>query len=62
MIFLRCLHAWLEESNPLSVFLPLVVKGLFAVITFGVPCLVWLWLDPRKSSQQHESSSKGATP
>ena len=30
----------LDESNPLSVFVPLAMKALFAAIVFGVPWLV----------------------
>jgi hypothetical protein len=40
VILLRHLHAWLEESNPLPVFLPFTIKGFLAAIAFGVPWIV----------------------
>jgi hypothetical protein len=62
VILVRYLHEWLERGNPFPIFLPFAIKGFFAAIVFSVPWLVWVLLDRRKSSQQHESSSKGATP
>jgi hypothetical protein len=62
VILLRYLHAWLSDSNPFSAFVPLAAKGFFLAIVFAVAWFVWFLLDRRHRSQQHKSSSKGATP
>ena len=61
MTLIRYLHAWLSDSNPFSAFVPLAAKAFLLAIVFAVPWLVWFLLERRKSSQQHKSSSKGAT-
>jgi hypothetical protein len=61
VILIRYLHAWLSDSNPLSAFMPLAVKAFFVAIVFAVPWVVWVLVDRGQSSQQHKSSSKGAT-
>ena len=61
MILIRHLHAWLDENNPSSAFLPFAFKGFLATIIVCVPWFVWVLFDRRRGSQ-HKSSSKGATP
>jgi hypothetical protein len=62
VILIRYLHAWLSDSNPFSAFVSLAAKGFFAAIAFGALWAVWIFLHRGQSSQQQNSSSKGATP
>ena len=60
MILLYCLFEKAVLRDPLYLFLPLLLCGVFTALVLAVQWFVGLCSDRDQNSQQHQSISKGA--